>query len=122
MDTVPARVQNTDMTFTLPRFSRRTAPAHLTITAKPAPQPAPAATTDMFMADVFMEVALPQGMPLEAAQITVPGWTLRLWPQARLGDATLQAHAESAGTSLESLLHALHNQGIQTLGLRRRAA
>ena len=38
---------------------------------------------------VFFEVVLNSGTPLP-----LPGWTLRLWPQARLGDATLEAIPE----------------------------
>ena len=118
MDSVSARAHHIDMTFTLPRFSRRTAaPAPLNLTTRPAPQPAPAAPLT-----VVVEVVLPQGMQPDTALLSVYGWTLRLWPQARLGDATLQAHASSTELTLASLLDALHNQGIQTLGVSRRAA
>ena len=76
---------------------------------------APAPTTE----DVLMEVVLPEGRALPQ----VDGWTLRLWPQALLGDATLQAHPQSAAATLADLNAALHQQGVTTLGLvRRRAA
>ena len=102
------------MTFTLPRFSRRidtrTSPEQsATLPRTETPKPA----------DFLMEVVLPAGL----TPIQIPGWTLKLWPQARLGDATLQAHAEDASLTYGSLTDALHAQGIQTLGVvRRRAA
>lgn len=83
MDTLSVRTHHGGMTFTLSRFQRRAAP-----TAK-AQQLEAAAPVSAPMTDVFVEVVLPQNQPLPV----VPGWTLRLWPQARLGDATLQAHA-----------------------------
>lgn len=120
MDAVPARAHHGCMTFTLPRFGRRP------ITTRSAPTPsvqpaaaslvaAPSATTE----DVLMEVVLPEGRALPH----IDGWTLRLWPQARLGDATLQAHPESAAATLADLNAALHQQGVTSLGVvRRRAA
>ncbi|AZI41739.1 hypothetical protein EHF33_02405 [Deinococcus psychrotolerans] len=104
------------MTFTLPRFGRRAA------TTQPAQlfaQPTTATPAEPLHEDVLMEVVLPEGRALPQ----VEGWTLRLWPQARLGDATLQAHADDGSLSLASLTAALSAQGVMTLGLvRRRAA
>lgn len=104
------------MPFTLPRFGRRA------ITTQPAQllaRPITATTAAPLCEDVLMEVVLPEGRALPQ----VEGWTLRLWPQARLGDATLQAHADDASLSLVSLTAALSAQGVMTLGLiRRRAA
>lgn len=59
---------------------------------------------------LFMEVVLPQ-----AKALSLPGWTLRLWPQARLGDATLEARA-SGSQDAEDLIAGLRSQGVQTLG------
>ncbi|WP_161883278.1 hypothetical protein [Deinococcus alpinitundrae] len=120
MDAVPARVHYGCMTFTLPRFGRRSIITHATST--PSIQPAAAsvvAAPSAITEDVLMEVVLPEGRALPQ----VDGWTLRLWPQARLGDATLQAHPQSAAATLAELSAALHQQGVTSLGVvRRRAA
>jgi len=103
------------MTFTLPRFGRRSI-------IIPSVQPAAASVVAALPAtteDVLMEVLLTEGRALPQ----VDGWTLRLWPQARLGDATLQAHPQSAAATLADLNAALHQQGVTSLGvIRRRAA
>ena len=119
MDTVPAQAQTVCMTFTLPRLHRPSRAASAPIrtgaaAASTAPTPAPQ-TSDVPMT-VFMEVVLP------AHQVPprVPGWQLRLWPTASLGDATLEARPDSLQVSVASLTDALHAQGIQTLGLTRR--
>ncbi|WP_293914124.1 hypothetical protein [Deinococcus sp.] len=101
------------MTFTLPRLHRpnQASSTHL----QPAPvQAAPVAPTSV--TDVYIEVVLPARQALPR----VPGWQLRLWPTASLGDATLQAHPDGPQVSVASLTDALHAQGIQTLGLTRR--
>ena len=59
---------------------------------------------------LFMEVVLPQGSAL-----LLPGWTLRLWPQARLGDATLEARAVGSQEAGE-LIASLRSLGVQVLG------
>jgi hypothetical protein len=59
---------------------------------------------------LFMEVVLHREYAL-----SVPGWTLRLWPQARLGDATLEARTSGAQTA-DDLIAGLRAQGIQVLG------
>lgn len=107
------------MTLTLPRFSRRSI---ITTPAQVTPLPAQISTTTTtkeVLMDVLFEVLLPEGSALPQ----VDGWTLRLWPQARLGDATLQAHADTATGTLKSLTAALNAQGVTALSLvRRRAA
>ncbi|ULH15878.1 hypothetical protein MF271_04410 [Deinococcus sp. KNUC1210] len=45
----------------------------------------------------------------------VQGWTLRLWPQARLGDGTLEASTQG-GTTLHDLLNELEAQHVRPLG------
>ncbi|GAA4015472.1 hypothetical protein GCM10022631_29440 [Deinococcus rubellus] len=115
MDAVSARVHHNCMTFTLPRFGRRSITTESVQPSTPSVTAAPSALTE----DVLMEVVLPEGRALPQ----VDGWTLRLWPQARLGDATLQAHPQNAAATLADLNAALHAQGVMTLGLvRRRAA
>ena len=59
---------------------------------------------------VFFEVVLRPG-----SSPAVPGWTLRLWPQARLGDATLEATPDQ-GQRVEELVQGLKSQGVQPLG------
>ncbi len=59
---------------------------------------------------LFMEVVLTQGSAL-----SLPGWTLRLWPQARLGDATLEARASGSQETAE-LITGLRSLGVQVLG------
>ena len=66
-------------------------------------------------AAVFFEVVLNAGTPLP-----LPGWTLRLWPQARLGDATLEAIPEDRARTQSELLAGLSAQGIEVLGPVRR--
>ena len=116
MDAVCVQAHHGCMTFTLPRFGRRsiTNQSALSSSAQPADAPVTASSED-----VLMEVVLPEGRTLPQ----VDGWTLRLWPQARLGDATLQAHPQSASATLADLNAALHQQGVTSLGvIRRRAA
>ncbi|WP_424951807.1 hypothetical protein [Deinococcus sp.] len=61
---------------------------------------------------VFFEVVLRPGA---ASVPTLPGWTLRLWPQARLGDATLEA-TPGHGQGADELLQSLKALGVQPLG------
>jgi hypothetical protein len=64
---------------------------------------------------LFFEVTLERSGPP-----ALPGWTLRLWPQARLGDATLEARTEGI-EDVQALLDGLAAQGVYLLGpLRRR--
>ena len=66
--------------------------------------------TDAVFGTVFFEVILTADtLP------TLPGWTLRLWPRARLGDATLEARADGAQTAAD-LIAGLGAQGIRALG------
>ncbi len=115
MDAVSVGAHHVCMTFSLPRFGRRSAPiAQPQMAAPSLPTEVPAAVQK----DVLMEVVWPAGQRLP----TIPGWRLRLWPYAVLGDATLQAHAENAEATLGSLTDALQAQGVTTLGLSRRRA
>ena len=66
--------------------------------------------TDAVFGTVFFEVLLSADTPP-----TVPGWTLRLWPRARLGDATLEARADGAQTTAD-LIAGLGEQGVRALG------
>lgn len=59
---------------------------------------------------LFMEVVLARN-----TNLTLPGWTLRLWPQARLGDATLEARA-GGNQEPDDLIAGLLAQGVQVLG------
>lgn len=68
------------------------------------------ASDRVFGAYVF-EVTVPEGQVLHP----VEGWTLRLWPQARLGDGTLEARADGS-EPLSELLHQLGAQRIRPLG------
>ena len=72
--------------------------------------------TDAVFGTLFFEVILSADTLL--AVHTLSGWTLRLWPRARLGDATLEAAPVQPGQSpdLNDLLHDLQAQGIQALG------
>ncbi len=65
---------------------------------------------------VFFEVVLNTGAATPVP--SMPGWNLRLWPQARLGDATLEASpaAPRAEQDLHPLLAGLSAQGIDILG------
>ncbi len=69
--------------------------------------------TDAVFGTVFFEVILTADtLP------TLPGWTLRLWPRARLGDATLEAAPDQPdqGQAVNGLLRGLQAQGVWALG------
>ena len=76
-------------------------------------QPTRSIQTDVVFGSVFFEVILTADTPP-----AVPGWTLRLWSQARLKDATLEAAPGPAdqGQDVDDLLRGLQAQGIQALG------
>ena len=76
-------------------------------------QPTRPIQTDAVFGSAFFEVILTADMPP-----AVPGWTLRLWSQARLGDATLEAvpYPAGQGQDIDDLLRSLQTQGIQALG------
>ncbi len=57
----------------------------------------------------FMEVLLPVD---SSALPAISGWTLKLWPAATFGDATLQAVGQG---SVSELTAALHHRGIEAL-------
>ncbi|WP_407539320.1 hypothetical protein Q0M94_14285 [Deinococcus radiomollis] len=78
-------------------------------------QSAQTVSADTVQPAVFFEVILNAGTPLP-----LPGWTLRLWPQARLGDATLEAIPEDRTRTQAELLTGLSAQGIEVLGPFRR--
>lgn len=59
----------------------------------------------------FMEVLL----PVDSDDLPrIDGWTLKLWPVATFGDATLQAIGTGA---VSDLTHALHLAGIEALSV-----
>lgn len=62
---------------------------------------------------VFMEVVVPCA---PARLPDVPGWTLRAWPVARLGDVTLEAAPHGPGMPLAPLLAALRGASFVPLG------
>ncbi|MFB9993036.1 hypothetical protein ACFFLM_13765 [Deinococcus oregonensis] len=60
-----------------------------------------------------LEITTPNSLPTVPA---LAGWQLRVWPVARLGDATLEARPVDAHQSTADLLDALHAHGYGTLG------
>ncbi|WP_425147524.1 hypothetical protein [Deinococcus sp.] len=64
--------------------------------------------------EVFGEYVFEVTADTQAVQ-PISGWTLRLWPQARLGDGTLEASAQG-GRSFPELLTRLEAQHIRPLG------
>ena len=84
--------------------------------ARPPHLPQSLAHTDSDSADrpTYIFEALLAG-PV-SQPITVPGWTVRTWPVARLGDATLEVRADGLRDSLADLHAALRDAGISALG------
>ncbi|WP_288403589.1 hypothetical protein [uncultured Deinococcus sp.] len=90
-------------------------------TVQPAPRalrPAPPATLPLPVpaaqpATLIAEVVLPER---DLTAPALPGWTLRLWPVARLGDATLEARPDTPQASAQDLRAALAELGIGVLG------
>ncbi|THF71334.1 hypothetical protein E7T06_03055 [Deinococcus sp. Arct2-2] len=97
------------MTYHVPRPA--TAPMPLFNTAPVAPR---VARPDSALFGAFvLEITTPD------STLTVPaldGWQLRVWPVARLGDATLEARPVDAHQNAADLVHALHAHGYGTLG------
>ncbi|ADV68060.1 hypothetical protein [Deinococcus maricopensis] len=62
---------------------------------------------------LFFEVLTPEP---GADAPTLPGWQVRLWPQARLGDATVEAIPEADGARATALLTGLRAAGFTPLG------
>lgn len=60
-----------------------------------------------------LEVLTPDGT---ARVPCLPGWELRAWPVARLGDATLEARPHSPGLGAADLGRALRRAGYTPLG------
>ncbi|GGJ60835.1 hypothetical protein [Deinococcus aquiradiocola] len=75
----------------------------------PAPVPAAPAAVARVFGTLFVEVILTGPLP------ALPGWHVRLWPQARLGDATLEACPEREGGA-DDLRAALQAASVQALG------
>ncbi|GHF55420.1 hypothetical protein HNQ07_003361 [Deinococcus metalli] len=48
--------------------------------------------------------------------VRVPGWTIRAWPVARLGDVTLEAHPHDARCTAADLAAALRDVRVTPLG------
>lgn len=80
----------------------------------PQPHQSPAVRPAAVFGTVFFEVVLSGA----ATTPSLPGWNLRLWPQARLGDATLEASpaVPQADQHLSDLLTDLSLQGVNILG------
>jgi hypothetical protein len=92
-------------------------------TAQIPPYPVQAARPEpgVVFGNLLFEVTLSGPASLSSTELTVPGWTLRLWPQARLGDATLEARPEcSESEDISALLCALAEAGVGLLGPVRR--
>ncbi|MFC4455926.1 hypothetical protein [Deinococcus sonorensis] len=90
-------------------YTSRPAAAHL-----PHPQQQEVQlTSELYGSHVVEVVVSGQAGPLQ-----LDGWRLRLWPQARLGDATLELQAEAGrGTpDLPALLCDLQRLGYTPLG------
>ncbi|WP_412029726.1 hypothetical protein [Deinococcus yunweiensis] len=71
-------------------------------------------TPDDTAAPTFILEAIlsgPVGQP-----IALPGWTIRAWPVARLGDATLEAQSSDPSQRAADLAVALNRIGIVPLG------
>ena len=76
--------------------------------------PAPRTGSQLF-GTLLAEVVAPQpGADLTPPSL--PGWELRLWPVARLGDATLEARPLFAHLQATDLQAALAHAGWQVLG------
>lgn len=90
--------------------------------AQPAPKgprPSPLAAPSLPCPAAAQPVTLIAEVVLPADRTSapiLPGWTLRLWPVARLGDATLEARPDSAQASAQDLRAALAELGIGVLG------
>lgn len=78
---------------------------------EPAPAPRRERPADEVFGSVVCEVALPSADHCPELE----GWILRLWPQARLGDATLEARRLGSQRA-EELLDGLRRQGVTVLG------
>lgn len=97
------------MTYRAPRPAA--APMPLFDTAPAVPR---VAQSDPALFGTFvLEITTPDSVPTAPA---LSGWQLRVWPVARLGDATLEARPLDAHQTAADLLHALHAHGYGTLG------
>lgn len=107
---------------TTPPAPRPTRPSSARLAQPVWPSPRPADQTLPVAAPqpviLVAEVVLPGGRPAAPTLpvLALPGWTLRLWPVARLGDATLEARPDSAQASAQELRAALAELGIGVLG------
>ena len=66
---------------------------------------------------LIAEIVTPGGAPRVPE---LPGWELRAWPVARLGDATLEASPRFPHLSADHLRADLASAGVQVLGPIRR--
>lgn len=69
----------------------------------------PDTTGPTFVLEAILNVPSTQPM-------TVPGWTIRAWPVARLGDVTLEARAHDPHHGAADLAAALRDVQITPLG------
>lgn len=86
----------------------------MTATSYPRPPQFPPAS-EAPTRSLLVEVIAPEGLTLPQ----LPGWTVTVWPLARLGDFTLEARP-LAPTPPAVLLGALRAAGFTPLGLRER--
>lgn len=69
--------------------------------------------TPQVFGSLFAEVITPSG---EVGTPTLPGWEVRVWPIARLGDATLEAKALLPHLTATDLKAGLSRVGWSVLG------
>jgi hypothetical protein len=86
-------------------------PLPLAVPSLPCPETAQPVT-------LIAEVVLPADRTAAPTLpvLALPGWTLRLWPVARLGDATLEARPDTSQASAQDLRAVLAELGIGVLG------
>lgn len=77
------------------------------------PLTGPEHTSPELFGTLIMEITTPTG---EFSSPHVPGWELRVWPVARLGDATLEAQPLYAPLTPNDLREALAATGYGVLG------
>lgn len=77
------------------------------------PPPLTAARGAEVFGQLFVEVVTPDG---QATSPLLPGWELRVWPVARLGDATLEARPLCPHLEAADLDRDLRRAGYMPLG------
>lgn len=87
-------------------------PAFLAPVPSPVARLGPRSGPGLF-GTLILEVVTPDGT---ASVPDLPGWELRAWPVARLGDATLEARPHSPGPGAAELARELRRAGYTPLG------